>query len=137
MTLLGCVTFSGCSISYQNHHRSKNLLLFHNAHPAKNTLTELAPDLDPAWAEEVLVMLVEEFAVEIEKIAPVKVFMDHRDWAKSSRFNRLTKTIVLKVGQARLPRLYLHELTHLLLDHIDGAPPYWVDQGLSIYMESR
>ena len=122
---------SGCSISYQKHHQTKHLNLFHNSdHPPH--------DLNPVWAESVLEILSDEFGISLEDITPVDVYIDcNRNSRRPSRFNRLTKSIVLRVGQAEIHRLFIHEATHLLLDNIDSFPPYWIDQGLAEYMESR
>ncbi len=122
---------SGCTIAYREQHRTALLRIYHNSQ-------DHAVEFDAAWAEMALRSLAEEFGLELSEIAPIYVYFDcDRESPRASRFNRFTKSIVLKVGQAELPRLYVHEVTHLLLDQIDGSPPYWVDQGLAEYMESR
>lgn len=122
---------SGCTIAYREQHRTELLRIYHNSQ-------EHAVEFDAAWAEMALRTLAAEFGLELSEVAPIYVYFDcDRESARASRFNRFTKSIVLKVGQAELPRLYIHEVTHLLLDQIDGLPPYWVDQGLAEYMESR
>ncbi len=125
------VLLCGCSVNYQRLHHTELLRVYHNApHPPH--------DLNPVWAEQALVRLARELDVDLDRIAPVDVYVDcDEDSEKPSRFNRFTKSIFLRVGQAELPRLFIHELTHRLLDTLDGTPEYWVDQGLAEYMESR
>ena len=94
--------------------------------------------MTPTWAEMTLRTLSSEFAIPLESVSPVDVYIDCDEASRSpSRFNRFTKAIVLNVGQADLPRLFIHEATHLFIDSINGSPWYWVDQGLAEYMESR
>ena len=122
----------GCTISYRNQHRSDSLRIYHNgAH-------DHVPGLNPSWAEGAIETLAHEFGLHDDRVTPVTVYVDCKSGAaRGSHFNRFTQSIVLEEGQASLPFLFVHELTHLLLDQIDSSPPYWVDQGLAEYMESR
>lgn len=162
--LVGIITWcSGCSIGYRSHHDSELLRLYRTSpvaaatnseghghfedglidshqsvKPSESDRVSFVSEIEPAWAKEVLYVYEKDFEVALAQVAPVNVYIDHRpDSGEKSHFNRLTRSIVLKAGQAALPRIYLHELSHLFLNEIQSFPPYWIDQGVAEYMESR
>jgi hypothetical protein len=130
LCLFACAA-GGCTIAYHPEQQSNLLKLYHNSPDGR------APEFDLQWAEAALRALCGDFDVPMEKFTPVEVYIDCREESGGSYFNRLTKTLTLSRGQEELPVLFIHELTHLLLDQIHSQPPYWVDQGLAEYMESR
>ena len=151
--LVGIITWcSGCSIGYRSHHDSELLRLYRTSPVAVAANSEghghfedglvdshqsvkssesdrvsFVSEIEPAWAKEVLYVYEKDFEVALAQVAPVNVYIDHRpDSGEKSHFNRLTRSIVLKAGQAALPRIYLHELSHLFLNEIQSFPPYWI-----------
>lgn len=155
----------GCSIGYRNHHESDLLTVYRSdasssqidadeqdlgaesAGSRRNLRSSARPDnrknpgvndIDPAWATGVLRIYERDFGVALEDVVPVRVYINcDEESDEKSHFNRLTHSIVLKVGQADLPRIYVHEVSHLFLNAVESFPPYWIDQGLAEYMESR
>ena len=132
---LALLVSEGCSASYRRWHESR-LLRFYGTPPdprhAKAKDREFQDRWAP-WLEHTLIDMSEDFQVPLD--APVCVYHDAELDSGKSYYNRVTGAIVLRGDLDRAA--YVHELSHLLTHRLVRSPPYWSDQALAEYMETR
>ena len=128
---LSLLLVSGC-VSYQPCHRSHLIELRHAVGSDSETRSSLRRQAP--WFEDVIVCMVDEFQVPLHNVIPVRVYHDGSPGGRSY-YNRFTRSIVLRGKVERAT--FVHELSHLLAHQVRLSPPYWPDQALAEYMESR
>jgi hypothetical protein len=123
---------SGC-VSYQPCHRS-HLIDLRNAVGSDSETRRILRRQAP-WFEDAIVCMADDFQVPLHRVIPVMVYHDGVGSGGRSYYNRLTRSIVLRGKVERAT--FVHELSHLLAHQVNSSPPYWSDQALAEYMETR
>jgi hypothetical protein len=131
LCLAGWVCLPGCALAYRECHESPLLTVY-----AKMDVPGAGEARNRAASfEDSIIAMTEEFGVPLQDVIPVRVYVDGGSSSGRSYFNRITRSIVL--GGSPDPVIFSHELSHLLTHHILRSPPYWADQALAEYMETR
>ncbi len=132
VTILLLASLAGCAHSYRRSYSSP-LVSVYTPSGDRDARWEVEPFA--SWIDDAVVQMAGDFDVPLQLVIPVRVYHQSDPSTGRSYYNRFTGSIVLR-GTFD-PGVFAHELSHLLVHHVDASAPYWSDQALAEYMETR
>ncbi len=132
LSIVFLASLAGCAHPYRRSYSSP-LASVYTPSGFRDARSELQPFA--SWIDDAVVQMAGDFDVPLQVVIPVRVYHEGTLSAGRSYYNRFTRSIVLRGSFD--PGVFAHELSHLLAHRVNASAPYWSDQALAEYMETR